>query len=144
MSESLPTREENSFISPREVPEPQNSSFGVWMSRKVVSHFLKGLYILSPNDWTDLKPETENPWCILSCVPKTEKSRAMRTPGVPQLISGVKPNRNSCSPRRSPKGSRSSEWVEMFLAVYCECHLEHNSQWATSPFKEYSTNWSVV
>ena len=50
MSESLPTREENSFISPREVPEPQNSSFGVWMSRKVVSHFLKGLYILSPND----------------------------------------------------------------------------------------------
>ena len=50
MSESLPTREENSFISPREVPEPQNSSFGVWMSRKVVSHFLKGLYILnSPN-----------------------------------------------------------------------------------------------
>ena len=40
MSESLPAREENSFISPREVPEPQNPSFGVWVSRKVVSHFL--------------------------------------------------------------------------------------------------------
>ena len=39
MSESLPAREENSFISPREVPEPQNPSFGVWVSRKVVSHF---------------------------------------------------------------------------------------------------------
>ena len=40
MSESLTVREENSFNSPRASPESQNSSFGVWRLRKVVSHFI--------------------------------------------------------------------------------------------------------
>ena len=61
MSGSLPTREENSFISPREVPEPQNPSFGVWVSRKVVSHFLISLSIsVAPETWTTVKEILSN------------------------------------------------------------------------------------